>query len=33
VGAVPFLIAMFVLIAVLLIVPDLATWLPDVVYH
>ncbi len=33
VGAVPFLFAMFFLIAFLLIFPDLATWLPDLVYH
>jgi tripartite ATP-independent transporter DctM subunit len=33
VGAVPFLFAMFFLIAFLLILPDLATWLPDAVYH
>jgi tripartite ATP-independent transporter DctM subunit len=33
VGAIPFLFAMFFLIAFLLIFPDLATWLPDIVYH
>ncbi len=33
IGAVPFLFAMFFLIAFLLIFPDLATWLPDQVYH
>jgi len=32
IGAVPFLIAMFVLIALLLVMPDVATWLPDQFY-
>ncbi|MEL6236414.1 MAG: TRAP transporter large permease [Pseudomonadota bacterium] len=31
-GAMPFLIAMLALIAILLILPDLATWLPGLVY-
>ena len=33
VGALPFLVAMFVMIAVLMITPDIATWLPNAVYH
>ncbi len=32
-GAVPFLIAMLFLIAALLVIPDIATYLPDKVYH
>ncbi|MBT5264470.1 MAG: TRAP transporter large permease subunit, partial [Rhodospirillaceae bacterium] len=33
VGALPFLVAMFVMIAVLMVTPDIATWLPNAVYH
>ena len=33
IGAVPFLFSMFFLIAFLLIFPDLALWLPQLVYH
>ena len=33
IGAVPFLFSMFFLIAFLLIFPDLALWLPQIVYH
>jgi tripartite ATP-independent transporter DctM subunit len=33
IGAIPFLFAMFAMIAILLTFPDLATWLPDKVYH
>ena len=33
IGAVPFLFGMFLLIALLLLYPKLAVWLPDLVYH
>ncbi|MEK9724677.1 MAG: TRAP transporter large permease subunit, partial [Rhodospirillaceae bacterium] len=33
IGAVPFLIGMFFLIAILLVFPDLAVWLPQLFYH
>lgn len=33
IGAVPFVVAMLVMIGILIAVPDVATWLPTLVYH